>query len=178
MKRVCVFDTETTGLVANSLIRDDQLPNITEFYGAIINEAGETVEVLESLINPGRPISDEIVRITGITDELVKDAPRFPEFSPQLAEFIESADAVVAHNLSYDMFVVESEMSRAGMGIKWPVVRICTVEATEWMKGFRLSLTMLHEELFGEAFASAHRARTDVEALVRVFNELRERGDV
>jgi len=52
------------------------------------------------------------------------------------------------------------------------------VQETEWIKGHRLSLSALHEELFGEPFSGAHRARVDVDALTRCFNELRQRGDI
>ena len=87
---------------------------------------------------------------------------------------------MIAHNLSYDYAVLMAEFSRCCTegSVKWPIRRICTVQETEFMKGFRLNLTSLHEELFGEPFAGAHRARTDVEALTRCCIELFKRGDI
>jgi DNA polymerase-3 subunit alpha len=79
------------------------------------------------------------------------------------------------------MDMLSLEFRRLGMleeVIKWPVIRICTVEQTEWYKGYRLSLTALYEELFGEPFPDAHRARVDVQALTRVFLELRKREEI
>ena len=60
---------------------------------------------------------------------------------------------------------------------EWPRL-CCTVENTEWLHGHRLSLSALHEELFGEPFSGAHRARTDVAALTRCYLELVKRGDL
>ena len=178
MSRTLVFDTETTGLVGCSLMQQGQQPHITEFYGAMLDWEGKQIDELESLINPGVSIPEKIVKITGIDDAMVKDAPTFSEFAPRLLAFIERADVIVAHNLSFDRFMIQIEMARTGTPCRMPEVQICTVEATEWMLGFRLSQTALHEHLFGEAYPSAHRARNDVVALVRIFKELRERGDV
>ncbi len=68
-------------------------------------------------------------------------------------------------------------MLRAKQEFDYSKVRlICTVESTEHIKGFRLTLTKLHEHLFGEAFPSAHRAENDVRPLTRCFIELYNRG--
>jgi hypothetical protein len=58
--------------------------------------------------------------------------------------------------------------------VKWPR-RICTVEQTQHIKGFRLNLSGLHEFLFGEKFSGAHRAKVDVAALVRCSSEMFKR---
>jgi DNA polymerase III epsilon subunit-like protein len=92
-----------------------------------------------------------------------------------LKKFIEGHDEVVAHNLSYDKSMVDCEMKRAGLTVDWPEL-ICTVEATEHIKGHRLNLTSLHELLMGEAFSGAHRAEADVRALANCFRALRETG--
>jgi hypothetical protein len=73
--------------------------------------------------------------------------------------------------------MVEIEMQRHGCDIIWPE-KICTVEMTEHMDGFRLSLTALHEKLFGEAFKGSHRASADVHAMKRCYSELIKRGEI
>jgi DNA polymerase III epsilon subunit-like protein len=174
-----IFDTETTDLITNSVIRDDYQPLIIEFYGALVNpDTGEIQAEYETLINPGFTITEEIQRITGIKPEDLVNQPKFSHVASDIKALIESADGVVAHNLSYDYAVVEGEMKRCAMQVEWPLRRICTVEETEWFKGFRLSLTALHEELFSEPFSGAHRARNDVAALVKCVVELRKRGDL
>lgn len=178
MNRTLIFDTETTDLVSNTLLPDDQQPFIIEFYGAIIDGSGEIVEELEFLCHPGFEIKEITTKITGIKPEDLRGLPGFREHAEAVAGLLSRADSVVAHNLSYDWFVTNTEFRRAGMKPEWPMIRICTVEETEWIKGHRLSLSALHEELFGEPFSGAHRARVDVEALIRCFNELRSRGDI
>jgi DNA polymerase III epsilon subunit-like protein len=177
--KVFLFDTETTGLVKNSLIPLNHQPRIIEFYGHTIDdETGETLEEIEFFCNPGVGLDNVITRITGIKPEDLKHAKPFSEYAPQISAAIGRVDAVVAHNLSFDMVLVESDCARCQCDIKFPQRLICTVEQTEWIKGHRLSLTALHEELFGEPFKDAHRARSDVEALTRCYLELRKRGDL
>tara|TARA_Y100000310_G_C20463774_1_gene706618 strand:+ start:355 stop:888 length:534 start_codon:yes stop_codon:yes gene_type:complete len=176
--KTLIFDTETTALVPNSLIDEKHQPHVTEFYGHVINEKGKQLHELTFLCNPGVKIPDKVVRITGITDELLKDEPSFAAFDDMVVALIDQADEVVAHNLSYDMFVIDTELKRLGKAARWPLKRLCTVEETEWFKGFRLNLGTLHEHLFGEPFKGAHRAKGDVDALTKCFLELRERGDL
>lgn len=176
--RALIFDTETSDLIGNSLLADRHMPHIIEFYGCIVNEEGDVVEELDFLCKPPQPISETTTRITGITQEDVKDAPPFSHFADKVFELIESADTVVAHNLSYDKEVVNVEAKRLGREVAWPVDLVCTVEQTEHLKGHRLSLSALHEYLFGEPFTGAHRARVDVEALAQCYLELVRRGEI
>ena len=178
MMKTLIFDTETTALVPNSLIDEKHQPHVTEFYGRIIDENGEQLSELGFLCNPGVPIPAVAARITGLTDEILKDEPAFDTFEGRVRSLIAEADEVVAHNLSYDKFVIDTELSRIGKAADWPAVQICTVEETEWHQGYRLNLGALHEHLFGEPFSGAHRAKGDVDALTLCFLELRERGDL
>jgi DNA polymerase III alpha subunit (gram-positive type) len=174
-----IFDTETTGLVKNSLVPLEQQPRVIEFFGHTVDdETGETLDEIEFFCDPGIPLEQVITRITGIKAEDLKGAKPFRDHAHQICAAIASADAVVAHNLSFDMALIEADCQRAGCAPEWPERLICTVEQTEWIRSHRLSLTALHEELFGEGFPSAHRARHDVEALTRCYLELRKRGDI
>jgi DNA polymerase III epsilon subunit-like protein len=84
---------------------------------------------------------------------------------------------VIAHNLSYDRDMLNIEFQRLGHFIAWPP-GLCTVEQSVHYKGYRLNLTGLHEYLFGQPFAGAHRARPDVEALTRCCVEMFKRRDL
>lgn len=179
MSRTLIFDTETTDLVSNTLLALEHQPRIVEFYGIVVDENGDDVQEVDFLCNPGIPLPEITTRITGLVDADLADKPRFAAMADTVRNLIEGCDAVVAHNLSYDKFVVECEYQRINQPPPdWPKRKICTVEATEWYKGYRLSLTNLHLHLFGEPFKDAHRAKTDVDALKRCFIEMRNRGDV
>jgi DNA polymerase III epsilon subunit-like protein len=175
--RTLIFDTETTDLIKNKLLPLDRQPHIIEFFGLSVDTEGNECNSLGHLFDPGIPIGDVTTRITGIKPEDLRGKPRFSVHAEELKKFIEGHDEVVAHNLSYDKSMVDFEMKRAGLTVEWPEL-ICTVEATEHIKGHRLNLTSLHELLMGEAFSGAHRAEADVRALANCFRALRETGVV
>lgn len=175
-----VFDTETSNLVDSGLIPLDRQPEVIEFCGFRVDlDTGEHSTTLDMLIRPQRPISDEITKITGITNELLATAEPWSEvMANDVISFIEdSSPVVIAHNASFDVEVLNFMAQRVGRTIRWPRI-LCTVEQTISMCGFRLSLQALHERLFGEPFKEAHRARTDVTALTACCIELRKRGDL
>ena len=177
--KVLAFDTETTGLIDNHTMKLTKQPEVIEFYGCLVDlSSGEVINEVEQLIKPSEKISAEITRITNITDEMVKDAPPFAQVQERIRIFIEGAPAVLAHNLSFDMEVLGLEMERLSASISWPQIRICTVEQTVHLKGFRLSLANLHEHLFNEPFPEAHRAKNDVVAMVRCAVELHKLGEI
>lgn len=178
MKRALIYDTETTKLSPPSLAPLKEHPKVIEFYGCVVDlDVGDVIEELEFLCHPGEKIDKKITEITSITNEMLEGKPPFREYAPAVRKLIETSTAVAAHNLSYDYGVINAEFLRIGTApIIWPDIRICTVEVTEHFKGFRLNLSGLHEHLFGQPFAGAHRARVDVEALARCCVELRKRG--
>jgi len=168
-----IFDTETTGLLKSTLTPIARQPKIIEFFGLGLEGLEEDGSV-SFLFNPGEKLDKKITEITRLTDEDLKDAPKFDQMAGAIKELIENSDEIVAHNLSFDKMMVDIEMKRCGLTVRWPRL-ICTVECTEFLKGYRLSLSALHQELFGEAFEGAHRAEVDVRALARCFIELRKR---
>ncbi|MEE8263235.1 MAG: 3'-5' exonuclease [Gammaproteobacteria bacterium] len=178
MNRTLIYDTETTGLIPNSVVDLRHQSHIIEFYGCVVDEGGNVIEELEFLCDPGIPLEPVITRITGLTDKDLTTARPFKDYAIAVKDLIERCDSVVAHNLSFDEAMVGIEMRRCGVVVEWPLFRICTVEESEWYRGYRLSLTALHTHLFGEEFKDAHRARHDVEALTRCFVEMRKRGDL
>lgn len=89
-----VFDVETTGLDK----REDRLIEI----GACVLRNGEIVEEFNTFVNPGRPISRSSVEITGITDDMVKDAPDTREALRMLDGFIKGRP-LCAHNATFDV---------------------------------------------------------------------------
>ena len=98
-----VFDIETTGL---SHLKN----NITEI-GAVLIEDGKLIRRFNELINPEQEISDEIIELTGITNEMVADKPLISEILPKFIEFAEDA-VFVAHNAEFDISFIRTNCKR------------------------------------------------------------------
>ncbi|MCR9224777.1 MAG: DNA polymerase III subunit epsilon [Hyphomonas sp.] len=110
--REIAFDTETTGLEWD---KDDRVIEL----GAVelINHvpSGKT---FQTYINPGRPVSEATIRITGITDDDLVDKPGFedPTIVDAFLEFIGDA-TLVAHNAKFDRGFLNMELQRCGKSI-------------------------------------------------------------
>lgn len=170
-----IFDTETTGLPKSSILELNKQPRVIEFCGILWNDEDDDEQVHEWLFNPGIPIPPDASKVSGITDEMVKDAPTFAEKAPAIRALLIVADVVVAHNLFFDIHMVSNEFRRGcSAAVTWPK-GVCTVERTEHFKGRRLKLGELYHHLFDEDFKGAHRAITDVKALLRCYRELIKR---
>ena len=100
---VC-FDLETTGL---SVVHD----RITEF-GAVKVQNGSTIETFQTFINPEIDIPSNIAKLTGITNEMVKDAPTINEVLPKILDFF-GDDILVAHNASFDISFLNEFLQKA-----------------------------------------------------------------
>lgn len=180
---VLILDAETTGFSV-PLAKLEAQPSVIEIFMALVNlKSGQIPKTYETLIKPPAPLSDKpapnsrktISEITGITNDALADAPAFKDVSKIIFDWIERAPAVIAHNLAFDSSMLDLEAERLGYKIKWPR-KICTIEQTIAIRGYRLSLANLHSELFNESFTGAHRARKDVEVLIKCCMKLHERG--
>lgn len=171
-----LFDCETSGLTKPSVAPLEKQPHIIELC-ALLLDGDKEVSCQTWFFKPPQPISKEITAITGITNAMLEDAPAFADMHDEVLKAFTSADEFVAHNLSFDKRMIDSEFARCGTIMHWKRL-ICTVEQTENLKGFRLSLGALHEMLFGEKMENAHRAENDVRAMARCFLELRKRGEI
>jgi DNA polymerase III epsilon subunit-like protein len=160
------------------MMADDRLPEVIELYMELVNLTnGEMVSFMDHLIKPSKPVTDEIVGITGITNEMLADKPPFKAIAETAFMMIEAAPVVIAHNCHFDRECLDIEAGRMKYLVNWPRT-ICSVEQTCHFTGKRLTLSQLHEFLFQEKFADAHRAKTDVKALTRCCCELFQRGEL
>ncbi len=100
---VVVLDFETTGL-------SPKLGDRTIEIGAVRLEKGQITDKYESLMNPGMRISSFIESFTGISNEMLDDAPSCKQVMNGFMSFLGKAD-VVAHNASFDRRFLDSEMS-------------------------------------------------------------------
>ncbi len=160
--RVVFLDLETTGASAD---RD----RITEI-GLLEVVDGELVSEWSTLVDPGCAIPPIISSLTGITDEMVADAPSFDEISAGLLERLEGR-LLVAHNARFDYAFLRAEFRRLGIRFRSRV--LCTV---------RLSRTLFPEhrhhnldsvmERFGLSCAARHRALGDAQVVWALAREL------
>ena len=92
-KSFVVLDFETTG----TMPQEDKITEI----GAVKIVDGKIIEKFATMVNPERKIPDIVVELTGITDEMVADAPKFEEIAGDLYKFCYGS-VIIAHNLSFD----------------------------------------------------------------------------
>lgn len=173
------FDTETTGLLAPKAADIIHQPFITEIFACKFDiETFEVIEEFETLINVPLKLKDEIVRITGITNEMLKDYKEFDFFAPQISNFFEGAEKIVAHNLMFDLEVLSRNYTRYKLDEIFPEIKekVCTVEMSYPMFNKRLKLGQLYEIATGEELKNAHRARNDVLANLKCYEWLISEG--
>ena len=110
-----VVDVETTGGRAAS-------NRVTEI-GAVKYINGQQIDTFQTLVNPLRPIPRGIQRLTGISDQMVANAPLFSEVAEKFHDFLDGS-VFAAHNVKFDYSFIREEFKRCGIYIKMP--RLCT----------------------------------------------------
>lgn len=145
-------DLETTGLNPS----DEE---IIEFAAVrVVN--GQVAETFSSLANPRREISEEITKITGITNEMLKDAPDVADVFKDFLAFVGDS-VVVGHNVNFDINFIYDSCERHGLGPfsnnfvdTMRISRKCTVGA----RNHKLDTLLKH---YGIVNDNAHRALSD-----------------
>lgn len=157
--RFAIIDIETTGGIAK---RD----KITEI-AIIVYQDHKIIDQYESLINPERSIPYEITRITGITNEMVENAPKFYEIAKEILTKTEDC-IFVAHNVFFDYNFIKEEFHQ--LGYTYSRKKLCTVQLSRrYFKGLRsYSLGSLINH-FNIEVKNRHRAMDDTLATLDVF---------
>ena len=166
-----IYDTETTGLSPAS-------ERLTEI-GAVLVEKGRITETFGTFVNPGKPIPQKIVQLTGITDAMVADAPQPEEAIRMFKEF--AGDRIlVAHNAhNFDMRFLHVAARRAGFEFNNPYIDTLPLAQALYpgLRNYKLDTINKHLEI--QPF-NHHRAVDDAMALARIFckmlEDLKERG--
>ncbi|PKL78462.1 MAG: hypothetical protein CVV25_11575 [Ignavibacteriae bacterium HGW-Ignavibacteriae-4] len=154
-----VVDVETTG--ANS--KTDRITDIAVVHVL----GGEIIDTFHSLVNPRQPIPEFIQEMTGITNELVRNAPDERDVLPAYRDFISKDNSIfVAHNANFDHFFIRNTMIR-NYGESLEHELLCTVKLarkilpktqkvnlTSLAQYFNIPIFMRHRAL-GDAFATA-----------------------
>ncbi len=160
-----IIDVETTG-------GSPKTTKITEI--ALYKFDGQAiVDEFVTLVNPEAKIPDFIVKLTGISDQMVADSPRFFEIAKKIIEFC--SDCIfVAHNVSFDYNVVRREYKRLGYDFRLP--QLCTVRASRLVfPGYEsYSLGKITRQL-GIQLNGRHRAGGDALATAHLFMMMYEK---
>jgi len=173
------FDTETTGLLKPDACELHLQPSITEIYIAKFDKDFDIVDEFKSFVNPGVPLPAMITKITGITDEMLADAPSFVDIYDDLSDFVLGEDKIFAHNCAFDIGMLKNELKRISkeFNFPWPKNQVCTVVESFPIKNRRLKLVQLHEIATGKKeIVGAHRAKTDVMAMIECIKWLKNEG--
>ncbi len=159
-----VLDTETTGLRPGS-------DRVIEIAGVLVR-GGEIRDTFQSLINPGRRIPAFIAQFTGISQEMVSNAPTAKEVMPSFLHFIEST-TIVGHNVGFDAGFLSYEAKL--LGTTFPLDGLDTIPLARRflpnLKRFKLEMVAAHLSI---PTKNRHRALGDAEVTALVFLRLLE----
>jgi len=156
LRRPLVFvDIETTGFSpASSRVLE---------VGVVRVEDRRVVDTFQTLIHPRAPIAYPITRLTGITNQMVAQAPPFEHIALELGRRLSGA-VFVAHNVSFDYGFIKAEYDR--LNIAFTPKQLCTVRLSRALypnaKGHKLQDLISRHQL---KTANRHRAYDDAEAL-------------
>ncbi len=154
------LDTETTGL---SPLQGARLCEVA----IVLSKDGYHLEKFSSLINPGCIIPQEVINIHGITNEMVRTAPRFADIAPQILSLLQDA-VLVCHNADFDVPFLQAEMLR--VGLRLPQLTILdTLKLARKNGSFKRNrLGAIAEEL-GLSAEGWHRAMADALMTEQIF---------
>lgn len=148
------FDTETTGL-------SPRQSNVVEIAGVRFTGSGTEIARFSMLANPGGPIDPVVTRIHGIDDTMVTHAPSSIDACQQFSEWLRDDDILVAHNATFDVAFIASELTRGEL----PCPRNLVVDSLRCARLMHLDVpnhklgTLV--EFFGFPESGYHRALAD-----------------
>ena len=166
---VC-FDIETTGLKVSR-------EAITEI-GAVVLSHGEVKDRFQTFVNPNRRLTPEIIGLTGITDEMLKDAPQLKEALTAFLEFVDGRP-LSAHNAEFDIGFIREGCRKVGLEFHPTYVDSLILAQNLLPQLGKYKLDIVADALDLPAF-NHHRASDDAATvgymLIPFWKMLRERG--
>jgi len=162
-----VVDIETTG----NGYKGQKITEISVF----LFDGEKIIDEFTSLVNPEQAIPYFITKLTGITEAMVRTAPKFYEIAKKVAEITKDA-IFVAHNVNFDYNIIRDEFKSLGFDFKRK--KLCTVRLSRkiipGLSSYSLGNICTAE---GIEIAARHRAKGDAEATVELFSRLLKRDD-
>ncbi|QNL45498.1 PolC-type DNA polymerase III [Oscillibacter hominis] len=166
---VC-FDIETTGLKVMQ-------EAITEI-GAVVLRNGEVCERFQTFVNPNRRLTPEIVGLTGITDDMLRDAPQLKEALSAFLNFVDGRP-LAAHNAEFDISFIREGCRRVGLPFQPTYVDSLILAQNLLPELGKYKLDIVAEALKLPAF-NHHRASDDAATvaymLIPFFEMLKGKG--
>lgn len=162
---IIAFDTETTGSWPG--------PHRLLELGAVRFRVGQTsVATYSQLIQPEQLIPEDVIRVHGITDDLVADAPLVAAIIPAFLDFISGADYLIAHHAPFDLSFLAYELMRAGYPmLPQPVLDSCLLWRRFKPGQAGYSLEALSRSL-GLISRQDHRALSDALLVKELFQAI------
>jgi DNA polymerase-3 subunit alpha (Gram-positive type) len=166
----CVLDLETTGF-------SPVTEKITEI-GIMKVKDGKIIDQFSSFVNPEKSIPQKVVEVTGITDDMVKDAETIDMVFPKMLDFIEGS-VLVAHNAGFDVGFLKHNARVLGYDFDFTYVDTLSLAQAVFPDFKTYKLGRIAKNL-GIKVEVAHRALDDVDTTVKVFKimleKVKERG--
>ena len=161
-----IIDLETTG----GSVENEAITEIAIYK----YDGNRLVDQFISMVNPQRPIQPFVVKLTGISNKMLKKAPKFYEIAKRIVEITEGC-TLVAHNADFDYRVLKKEFARLGYSYERP--RICTVKLSRKLIPGQKSYSLgklcrsLHIPV-----TDRHRASGDALATLELFKLLQNKN--
>lgn len=160
-----IVDIETTG----NGYRGQKITEISIF----VFDGEKVIDEFTSLVNPEAHIPPFITNLTGITNQMVQDAPKFFEIAKSVQQITEDC-IFVAHNVNFDYNIIQAEFKNLGFDFKRK--KLCTVRLSRkiipGLNSYSLGNICTSENIH---ITDRHRARGDAEATVELFRRLLNR---
>ncbi len=154
-----IVDIETTGGFS--------VPNRITEVAVVVHDGLQVVEEYRTLVNPGRTVPGFITGLTGISTEMVREAPGFDEIADELHALLKDK-VFVAHNVTFDYSFIKAEFKRVGLEFNRP--KLCTVRLSRQifpgLKSYSLGRICEHA---GIVIQDRHRAYGDAAATATLF---------
>ena len=169
---LCVFDTETTGLGSNA--------KIIQFSGIRLKISPgykfEEVDFLDMYINPEEKLDPKITEITGITDELLAEAPTEKQAASPIFRYLDTADVWAAYNSPFDLRMVDGMSNRTAIALE-PHPSIDVLQfSRDWLEKGKdvesYNLANTYSFLYPDGAIRFHKAIEDVKATIKVMESL------
>ena len=164
------FDLETTGLMP----RRDTIIEI----GAVIMKRGVEIDRFQAFVDPGCRLTKEVSDLTGITDDMLRGAPKIETVMPQLLEFIGDRP-LVAHNARFDACFVTRTCQRLGLAYQLKAIDTLILSQNLLPHLGKYKLDIVAKE-FQLGDFNHHRAADDAlicgQILAKLFEKLEDMG--
>ena len=163
-----IFDTETTGLEPESGDRIVELAGV-RFKG------NKRIATFQSLINPHRPISEAAFSVNKISAKMLEGAPEAEAVLPQFLSFIQGS-CLSSYNAGFDLGFLNNELKLINKKLSEDVLAVDILKmARRLMPGLERYALWFVADSLGIKNEQSHRALSDVELSLGVFNKLKER---